>query len=364
MKILFFIDGFRKGGKERRLAELLNAITGENVECRVVVIHPAIEYELPDEIKDGIVRIEKRGKKDLRPFFRFHKICKEFDPDIVHTWSSMVTFYSLFAVALQGRYLVNSQITDSPAAFRRWSFFGLVCRINFFFSGIILANSFAGLNSYGAPASKSMVIYNGTGLRRFDIAETSEEVKKSLKVSTRFCAVMVASFSENKDYSAFIGLAGSMQKTRNDITFIAVGDGENLGAMKGIAGREHVENILFLGKRDDVERIISIADVGILLSVHGEGISNSIIEYMAMGKPVIANDSGGTREILSDGKNGYLLSSRSVEEAAGKLSVLINEEEVRLTMGKAARRTIEDRFTISRMAGEFLGVYRNSASRK
>ena len=347
----------RKGGKERRLIELLKAIEEERIDYRIVVIHPEIEYEISPGIKSKIVWIKKKKKKDLSPFFGFYKICKNFNPDIIHTWSSMVTFYSIPAKVLLRKRLINSQITDAPPKFKKWSIFGLTCRTNFCFSDLIISNSKAGLKAYDAISKKSKVIYNGVELTRFVIKETKEEIKSELGISTVYSVAMVASFSDNKDYKTYIQVANAFQKIREDITFLAIGAGEKLHSCKKYAEELNLNNLKFLGQRNDIEKILKACDIGILISkveLHGEGISNSIIEYMAMSLPVIANDAGGTKEIVDNGINGFLVLTNIIEKITEKISFLLDNQTFRFQMANTARKTIEDKFNINRMLAEFL----------
>jgi len=361
MKIVFFIDGFRKGGKERRLLELLKEIERLKIHYLVVIIHPEIEYSIPHEIRDKTIQINKYKKKDLSPFFAFFKICKDFNPDIIHTWSSMVTLYSLPTKKILQIKLINSQITDAPQKLKNWTLFGITCRINFFFSDLIIANSYAGLAAYNAPLHKTRVIYNGVDISRFDIKENKESIKKKLNISTKYSVIMVASFSDNKDYSTFINIALELQKIRNDVSFIAVGAGKNYLNCKQLVEELHLINFCFLGKRDDVEIIMNACDIGVLFSndnVHGEGISNSIIEYMAMHMPVIANNNGGNKEIIENGYNGFVCKTNIVKESVLSMNLLLDNRDQRVRMGNNARKTVENKFVVQRMLNEFLDTYR------
>jgi glycosyltransferase involved in cell wall biosynthesis len=171
---------------------------------------------------------------------------------------------------------------------------------------------------------------------------------------------MVASFSDNKDYETYIQVAYELQKMRNDIIFFAVGDGKNFQSCNNYAFGLGIENFHFLGKRNDVEKILKASDVGVLISnvdLHGEGISNAILEYMAMCLPVIANDAGGTREIINNGVNGYLINEESPIEIANLINDIIDDPEKRIRMGKAGEKKIYDSFTIENMGKEFGKIY-------
>ena len=123
---------------------------------------------------------------------------------------------------------------------------------------------------------------------------------------------------------------------------------------------ENIKNVIFTGKINNVEPLVNIADIGLLFSnklIHGEGISNSIIEYMALGNPVIANDAGGTKEIVKHGINGFLISNESAQEIADLINNLLDDKKKREKMGVAGKRLIHESFAIERMGKEFVKVY-------
>ena len=357
IKVLFFIDGFLTGGKERRLLELLR-ILHDIIDYKVAVIHSNFEYDIPINIKERIIQLKKSSKKDIKPFFDFYRICKDFNPDIIHTWANMVTFYSLPAKILLKKRLINSQITDAPPFLGKFSFYDITIKINLFFSDLILSNSFAGLEAYKAPSNKSKVIYNGVNLDRFSRLENKELVRRRFGINTKYAVIMVASFSEHKDYDLFINVAEAFATITEDVSFLAVGDGTNFERIKQKAVNKQIQNIIFTGKLDNVESLINTADIGLLFSPNGEGISNSIIEYMALGKPVVANDKGGNKEIVKNEVNGFLVTNNSVDEIVALVISLLKNAEMMKKMGEEGKKLINTKFTVERMGAEFLEIYR------
>ncbi len=357
IKVLFFIDGFLTGGKERRLLELLR-ILHDIIDYKVAVIHSNFEYDIPINIKERIIQLKKSSKKDIKPFFDFYRICKDFNPDIIHTWANMVTFYSLPAKILLKKRLINSQITDAPPFLGKFSFYDITIKINLFFSDLILSNSFAGLEAYKAPSNKSKVIYNGVNLDRFSRLENKELVRRRFGINTKYAVIMVASFSEHKDYDLFINVAEAFATKTEDVSFLAVGDGTNFERIKQKAVNKQIQNIIFTGKLDNVESLINTADIGLLFSPNGEGISNSIIEYMALGKPVVANDKGGNKEIVKNEVNGFLVTNNSVDEIVSLVIGLLKNAEMMKKMGEEGKKLINTKFTVERMGEEFLEIYR------
>jgi len=363
MKILFFIGTLHAGGKERRLIELLSYLkTNTDHSLMLVARRDQIDYPAFNKLSIPYIMLTdnyKKGDKTLH--FRFYKICKEYQPDIVHTWGSMPAFVSLLAIIRLRIPHINSQITDAPPNINKWSLQNIINKINFKFSTIILANSYAGLKAYKTENRKSKVIYNGINLNRFNNLPDKQLIRFKYGLFTYYTVIMVASFSDNKNYDLFIEIAKIVNCIRNDVTFLAIGSGIHLERIKKRVLDDHIQNVMFTGKINDVESLVNITDIGLLFSnqlVHGEGISNAILEYMALGKPVIANDAGGTKEIVKHGVNGYLITNETTEEIAGLVNELLNDDEKRIKMGEAGRKLIHESFSIDRMGKEFEKVYK------
>ncbi len=360
MKILFFIGSLSAGGKERRMIELLRYLkTHTDFSLLVVVRQDQVEYPLFNKLEIPYIKLtEKYRKGDKTLHFKFLKICKIYKPDIIHTWGSMSAFVSILAHLVLRIPHINSQITNAPPKIKKWSLRNLQNRINFSFSSVILANSYAGLKAYNAPSKKSKVIYNGVDLERFRNLVDCEEIKKTVGIKTRFSLIMVASFINSKNYNLFIDIARLVQLLRNDVSFIAAGDGYNFESIKQRVTNEGIPNIILTGRISFVEPLINCCDIGVLFSPLGEGISNSIIEYMALGKPVIASDIGGTKEIVISEVNGHLVTNESPSEIANLIVDLLNDDEKRKKLGDAGRKLINESFTAARMGREFENVYK------
>lgn len=363
-RVLFFVDSFSSGGKERRILELLAYLKNTNkYDLRVVLTSSTIHYKIFYDLDIPYSIIEMNTNLNPLRFYHIYKICRHFEPDIIHSWRMMNSFYSIPCALLLRVPFVNSQITDANKDDKKVSFNKVINYFNFSFSQYIIANSQAGLAAYGAEGNKSRVIFNGVNLNRFtDMKQSSRSIKKRYNISTRYTIIMVASYSIRKNYKLFIDTARYVTGKNKDITFIGIGGPDSNQAEYDEIKKQSSpgKRILLLGKVHDVESLVSACDIGVLLSnndVHGEGISNAIIEYMALGKPVIANDSGGTREIVDDEKNGYLIKDETVHAISEKIVDLIENEEKRLSMGMSGKDLVKSSFTISRMGKSFEEVY-------
>jgi glycosyltransferase involved in cell wall biosynthesis len=368
MRILFFIGSLRTGGKERRLIELLTWLKQQRAfELFVVLAFDHIDYPAFHKLEiEHVILNKKPNLKDPRVFMRLYKLCKSFKPDVLHTWGSMQAFYLAPIAKILKVPLVNSQITSARPKRKKFNFSGLINSFNFLLSDKILSNSIAGLESFGLSKSdkKCKVIYNGFNPERIQNLPTKAECRKKFGIETNYAVVMVGSFSENKDYQRLLDVCRHMSNKRSDITFIAAGDGKNLDPIKKKAGMLGLASIKFTGRINNIEELISASDIGVLFSPNGEGISNAIMEYMALGKPVIANDAGGTKEIVAYNESGYLITNESNQEIAYMIIELIDNPEKRFQFGKKGQEIILNKFSLESMGQEFEELYLDLLSNK
>jgi glycosyltransferase involved in cell wall biosynthesis len=361
MKILFFIDGLIAGGKERRLLELLKGIkSGFNVEFELVVMNREIHYQEVFDLGIKVHYLIRKTKKDASVFSKFYKICKSFKPDIIHCWDSMTAVYSIPASKLLNIKLVNGMVVDAPERFNFFNRYWFRVKFAFLFSDIIIGNSKAGLKAYHAPSRKSTYIYNGFDFKRIKSIEEPGTVKTRFKIKSPVVVLMVGAFGDRKDYDSFVDAAKIICTKREGVEFIAVGDGKNFERISGKINGNTNDRIKLLGRQSDVESIINISDICVLttnIKVHGEGISNSILEYMALGKPVIASSGGGTNEIVEDSTTGFLINPLSPGELAEKIEILIDDPERRARFGQAGLEKIKTKFSIDLMVNEYISLY-------
>ena len=123
IKIIFFIESLRSGGKERRLIELLSYLKDKpEYELMVVLVEKKIYYKKFLDMKIPFVFIERKTiKKDPRPFFSFYGLCRQFKPDMVHVWGRMNAIYALPTIIFQKIPLINGQITSAPPNLKKIS---------------------------------------------------------------------------------------------------------------------------------------------------------------------------------------------------------------------------------------------------
>lgn len=358
MKILFFIESLHAGGKERRLVELIKGLSSYiEIEMELVLTKKEIHYE--DIFLTGIkihYTVRENLRKDPRIFFKFYKIAKDIKPDIIHVWGNLVAFYAIPTKIILRTPLINNQITDAPQKVTK-SIIGH--KLTFPFSDLIIANSYAGLESYDAPLKKSRVIYNGFDFKRIANLKDKNFIREKFKINTRFVVGMVASFNDKKDYGTYIKAANIVLEQEKDITFICVGSG-NSSKYEQLVKSENNDKILFLGKQKDIESIMNICDIGVLITdyeKHGEGISNALLEFSALSKPTIATFGGGNGEIIKQDVTGYLIDQKSYNNLSDKILYLLKNQDLCDDFGDLSKKSVVEKFSIVRMIDEFKVVY-------
>jgi glycosyltransferase involved in cell wall biosynthesis len=274
----------------------------------------------------------------------------------------MGSLYILPLLIFRKFKFINGIIADAPSKINWYQKPYIRGQLTYPFSDVVLSNSLAGIKSYHAPLKKTFCIYNGIDMARFQNLKNSQELKKEIGIE-KFSYVigMVGAFHDRKDYITFVNAATKVIKQQNDICFLLIGEGKNQQSIEDIVPEDDRANILFLGRRADVEDLIQVFDIGVLCTnsdLHGEGVSNSIIEYMSLGKPVIATEGGGTNEVIIDSENGYLIKHNGVDELAERILYLYHHPEVSKQMGEKALETIKKKFLLGRMTDEFIAVYK------
>ncbi len=357
MKILLLIDSLLGGGKERRLLELIKGLRGyENVEVHLIIFSDRIHYKEVFEFGIPVTILKRVPKKNPMVFWRLLKLCRQFKPDIIHSWGTMSTILAIPSSLILNIKLINGNIANAPD---NMSFFDkrkIRAKFTFLFSDCIVANSQAGLSVYNAPANKSKCIYNGFDTKRILKLKSKDVIRKNFSITTEKVVGMVGGFYGKKDYRTYIESALSLLKSREDITFVAVGGGIELPKYQKMIPSEYKDRFIFTDVQKDVESIINIFDIGVL-STYTEGISNAILEYMALEKPVIASIGGGTIEIVVDEKTGYLIPQSSPQELVKRINILYDNPELIKKMGRIGKKRIEDVFSLKKMTSSFYNLY-------
>lgn len=360
------IDSLDKGGKERRMLELVKGLKRrpEEFDIYLLSLTDKVEYKYVYDLPIKFEVIKRKYKKDPSLVLRLKKIINAFKPDIIHSWSTMASVYLSISNPFSKIPLVNAVLADAHNNLNLSDKHFFRVKLTTPFSTVFVANSKAGIKSYKTPLERSVCIYNGIDFSRFQnlrpIKEVEFDILKESK-SDRFIVAMVASFDERKDFKTAIQAALKICQTNPKLIFLFVGEGPDWETCKALVPSDLLNSrIIFTGKKDDVESILQIVDVGLLITNaenHGEGISNSIIESLAMGKPVIASRGGGTDEVVLDNFNGFLIDPHNPDQIIEKINLLYADRDLLCKLGKNGYQWVREHFDIVQKTGEYVTLY-------
>ena len=203
----------------------------------------------------------------------------------------------------------------------------------------------------GLSAEKIYTIYNAVDADYFDPDEkfdTRPSIREQFGIPKNACIVgIVARMNPWKGQIELIGAVARLRETFPNLYVMILGanvpemrmDYENRARKGGIADRVH-----FGGYQKDVRPFLHEFDLFVHPS-YGEPFGLAIVEAMAMRKPVIACGTGGVPEIITHGRDGWLVEERSEEAVATAITTLLNNGELCRQLGERARETVRDRFT-------------------
>lgn len=345
------------------MVELLRGLSKtEGFISEVVVLSDVIHY---DEVRSLGVKIHifsRNRRWDFSVLQKLYRLARQYRPHIIYSWESMCSMYASPIALISGSALINGMIRNAPL------FMNLKDRgyrrllLTAPFSTVILANSLAGLRAFRVDAKKGLCIRNGFNLDRINDLPDVDDVKHSLDIRTKHVVGMVGRFHRERDYRTFFKAAKLLCSERKDITFVAVGEGPDLESFRMRLKSDGQSNIRILGVSKRVEEIVKTFSVGVLVSTNGEGISNVIMEYMALEKPVIATDAAGNREIVKDGENGFLIPFGDENTLALRIREIVDRPDIGSAFGRAGRALVEQQFGIEQMVQKHVELFRRLAS--
>jgi glycosyltransferase involved in cell wall biosynthesis len=211
-----------------------------------------------------------------------------------------------------------------------------------------------------ANASKIKMIYNGLELDDF-LSPTFDKrsIRESLKVDpAKKIMITVANLIPYKGHFALLEAAAVVTRSHPDSLFLLAGEDRGIRKNLEDLSRELgiLPNVLFLGQRNDIPRLLAASDISVLPS-HEEGFSNVILESMAAGLPVVTTRVGGNPEAVIDGETGWLVAPDSSSDLALKIIDLLDDPEKAKIYGENGRHRVMETFPAEKMVAAYMELY-------
>ena len=354
--VVQLIDSFNQGGSERQALQLtrLLAESGQFT-VRLACLSP--EGSLRPTIDDlDLAEIpsfplnsfyDANAVKQLR---RFVAWLKSSGIDIIHTHDFYTNIFGMSAAAL-ARVPVRIASMRETAGMRTATQ-KRAQRIAHSLAHHVVANSNAVRNvlvADGIAKEKVTVIYNGLDFRRIASNASRSEALATLGLrpepNSRFISIVANMRHEVKDYPMFLRAARQVKEAVPEAAFLLAGEGELQDSLEQMANDLGIQNsTYFLGRCENIGALLEVSEVCVLSS-KAEGFSNSILEYMAAARPVVATNVGGAAELITEGETGHLVTAGDDEMMAARLVSLLQDPQTARAMGQAGKRLVEQKFS-------------------
>jgi glycosyltransferase involved in cell wall biosynthesis len=289
--------------------------------------------------------------------------------DILHLYGLKANSLGRILGRLAGhKKIVGGLRSQYPSGIKRkWTLW--LDRLTFGLSLGYVSNSQAAvdfLSSRGYSREKFWVIHNGIDTESF-LPKTEEaklQIKKRFHVPVnRMVIACIANLRQPKGHADLIKALSRLKQTREDVLLVLVGDGplrptlEKLVKQLGLT-----ENVLFMGflGHDKIPEILAIVDVFVLPSLV-EGLPTAVVEAMAAACPVVVTRVGGTPEVVNDGETGFLVDPGDPATLAERIAQLLSDGDLRRKMGEAARKRVEEKFSLENMVRQYEALYKEVA---
>lgn len=378
-KILHVVHSLEVGGLENGLVNLLNRLDPDRFHHTVCCLTSAGKFSKRIEASDvDLIEFRQASGEFRFPVFRLAKTFRKIAPQIVHTrgWS---TIDAVFAAKLagaprivhgeHGREHVDADGTNWKRNNIRRVVGHMVDRyvvVCDFFRPWLKA-------SCGVRERKIVYIPNGVDTNKFfpppSQAEalghstpipTPDKSKLRLKLGLPRDAVLIGSIGRLdpvKDFPTLLKAFQQLLSTATDAKLVIVGDGPIRPQLAELCRTLALDSsVHWLGERSDIPELLRCFDVFVQTSIF-EGMSNTILEAMASGLPIVATNTGGNPELISNGRNGMLVPVGSPEKLTATLSLLMSDQSLRLRYGSASRSLVENQFDLSQMAQRYAAMY-------
>ncbi len=351
-RVLMVCDGLDNGGAERQMALLASNLPA-HYEVRVVSLGDGPYADVLRGRGIGLRVVPRGWRYDVSPGWRIWREMVLWRPDLVHSWGWMAGAAAAVSCKVLRIPLVDGTIRSArlPDRWRRTARF-LLSRAD-----AVIANSEAGLAAYGVSGPRAFVVHNGFEAERKP-ARPGESTGTTNDIPE---VVMAARMVPAKDFDTLLDAAERVRDSGHRFRLTLVGSGpesERLTARAQDLIGAGVVRILDGGL--EVMPVLASADIGVLLTdprYHAEGLSNSIMEYMACGLPVVCTDSGGNREVVLDGHTGFVVPPHDAAAVADALGRLLDEPDTALRFGETGRERISTVFSAEAMVENTVRVY-------
>lgn len=360
--ILYPIPSLKIGGAEQQLLELVRALDKSRFHPIVATLYGSGPLEGEFQALPGVelVSLGRQGKWDFSPIWQLWRLLRSRHVDVVQPWLPPATSFGILAGLLAG---TPARIISERSGDRRTLdlYLRLQDRVSRFAHRII-TNSEAGRDSLirrGIPAGKIVIIENGINRDRLNV---DQEIVRGFRTRLGVpdggkVAGILASLTPVKHHADLLRAAALLKESLPELRLAIYGDGPLRTELEALTGEFGLsDRVVFFGNQRCVAECLSACDVLVSCSDR-EGLSNAILEAMALNVPVVGTDIPGTRELVQDGGTGSLVPVGDPQALAGAIARVFAQSVESAAQVERAHAMVTTRFGLDRMVAEHEVLY-------
>ena len=357
------------GGLENGLVNLINKIPQNQYRHVIICIEDYTDFRQRITRNDiQVIALNKRPGYDLKLYLKLFRVLRELKPDIVHTRNLAALEAQLIAVAARVKVRVHSEHGRDISDLNGENFkYNMLRKVIYpFVDHFITVSKDLEVwltNLLGVSSKRISQIYNGVDSHRFapGLPSYCASAPNGFFTENSFVIGSVGRMEAVKDYPnlvrAFLQIVEKMPEARMNLRLMIVGDGSSRKECLSLVRQANAEDLVwFPGERSDIPELMRMMDLFVLPSL-GEGISNTILEAMSSGLPVVATRVGGNIELVEEARTGILVSPGKQSELMEAMLSYYTTPRLLDIHGKSARHKIETDFSMTTMISSYLRVY-------
>jgi sugar transferase (PEP-CTERM/EpsH1 system associated) len=370
LRIMHVVDRLDIGGTEKVMMKLIQDLNPGLFQHRICTLRGAAPQAQSWSAKVTLLDAGSGGSNLQLNVIRLARIMRTVRPTIVHSrnWGGIEAILAAriarVPVVIHSEHGYQLEMQNGlpwrQRIFRRWSY--KYATAVFTVTGQLRTYHEA---QAGCPSGTIQVIYNGVDDSKFKARpEVRTRIRRELNIpSDRLVIGFVGRLVALKDVMTLLKGVEILGPGSPSAHVLIVGSGPELLRLEEYVRQSSrlLGRVTFTGASDNVAELLNGMDVFVLPSLL-EGMSNTLLEAMSSGVPVIATGVGGNPEVVEEGVCGYLFRPAAADELAGAMRKLLHDEHQRVRLGTAARQLVQSKFSLDRMLSRYSEFYLSLAA--
>jgi glycosyltransferase involved in cell wall biosynthesis/peptidoglycan/xylan/chitin deacetylase (PgdA/CDA1 family) len=360
--VLFLIDHLvARGGGEGNLLKVVELLPHELFRCSIATFRVNPEIQKNISVPVHVLRFRRAyDLSAIKAAYKLRRLIKKERVDIVHTYFESSNLLGGLVTKLSGAALLSSR---RDMGILRSAKHMLAYRFVNPFSDRTLAVSEEVkkhcIEEDRIKPDKISVVYNGVDLRQVDDSVRQVGVSSPEWAQAEHIVTCVANIRQVKGIDILVRTAQIVCREMPGTLFLVAGStyGEEAKEIQSLVHSLGLDDaVKFLGFVENPVPVLKMSNAFCLLS-RSEGFCNALLEAMACGIASVVTHVGGNPEAINNGENGFLVPVEDAQAAAERLLLLLRDPALAIKIGKAARATVESRFSAETMIQNLIGIY-------